>query len=112
MKKYTQRTISSRDAPRMVVGVLQLSFQLEKRRIYYIIQSIHLQILVSGKTTNYERIRMKIKNMSNPTSMSAVVKQLLDEAYGDVTLSQDICFKHMINADEQGQHCHDFNEED
>ena len=57
----------------------------------------------SSKTTNFERIRTKLRNISNTTSLSVVVKRLLDKAYGDRTLSQDICHKYTSILSNEGQ---------
>jgi hypothetical protein len=52
-----------------------------------------LHMWVHGESTNYQRIKSKLKALNN-TSLTATVQCLLDEAYGDSILCQDLCHRY------------------
>ncbi len=53
-----------------------------------------IQLWADGVTTNYTRIKEKLRRLTNNISLTAAVKRLLKEAYGDEVLTQDICHKY------------------
>ena len=64
-----------------------------------------LQLWADGETTNYTRIKEKMRRLTNNVSLSAAVKRLLKEAYGNVVLTQDICHKYTDLLSTRSNHC-------
>jgi len=96
-KVYTQDDIAKGCTKRGGWGItIELSTGHKKDLLFsdFLQHPLQLQLWVLNQTTNFESIRWKLRNMSNDTSRAGVVKRLLDEAYGDSTLTQDIIFKY------------------
>ena len=94
---YTQDDIAKGCTKREGWGItIELSTGHKKDLLFtdFLQHQLQLQLWISNHTTNFESICWKLRNMSNDTSPAAVVKRLLDEAYGDATLTQDIIFKY------------------
>ncbi len=67
----------------------------------FLADPIHLQLWMHANTTNYTRISTKLRDLCNPTALSATVRRLIDEAYGDATLTQEICYKYLSRIRDQ-----------
>ena len=63
---------------------------------------IELHLWANGESTNFKRLSEKFRTLNN-SSLTATVKSLLPEVYGDSTLCQDICHRYstIINSREQ-----------
>ena len=96
-KTYTEDDISKGCTQKGGWGItVELSTGYKKNLLFtdFIQHPIQLQIWMNGTTTNYERIRAKLSDLSNNASRAAMTKRLFDEAYGDPILTQDIAFKY------------------
>ena len=63
---------------------------------------IKLHLWADGDSTNFKRLSEKFQTLNN-SSLTATVKSLLPEVYGDSILCQDICHRYstIINSREQ-----------
>ena len=52
---------------------------------------IQLQLWSEERTTNYRKLKEKLRRYSNNISLAAAVKRLLKETYGDSVFTQDLC---------------------
>ncbi len=102
---YTQKEISDGCTKQGGWGIGIILANGERKDILFhdfLESPLQLQLWSLGGTTDYKRIQQKLRTLST-ISLSATVKCLLTEAYGDSILTQDICHRYstLITAKEE-----------
>ena len=63
---------------------------------------MELHLWADGESTNFKRLSEKFRTLNN-SSLTATVKSLLPEVYGDSILCQDICHRYLTTINSRKQ---------
>ena len=96
-KQYTEKDIKSGCTQQGGWGLRVETATGDQNNILFhqLIQNpIHLQLWTEERTTDYRKLKEKLRTYSNNISLAAVVKRLTKESYGDSVLTIDICHRY------------------